>query len=285
VYLHKIIVHKPISFEDALDIARPFFSKQLKQVHFTETKHQFVFTNIKSKHFLTRTFDKRSNPNGTVTIYLGELKQTQFKKQHNMRGDGLMSYIYSGNWVNDYSTTAKKVLQEYGNKAIQSLMIYRTPIQNAIDKTLNVLSIGKWNKLKAKYGYDKFFHLALVANVGSKNIIIEKNEIINISTEYKTTHETDVMKVDMKNKDLTINEMLENTRQILKNRRYFSYDAFDNNCQIFIQSIFQENGLYSTAINAFLFQDVSGLKKELGVLPKVANAITSVASVVSDAVN
>jgi hypothetical protein len=174
-----------------------------------------------------------------------------------------------------------------------------------IDKTLDVFSLGKWKKLKAKYGYDKFFHLSLVANVGKdENIIIEKNEIINIALQQQNTaalalpeasaalpaasalSEGETMKVDMKNKTLTLNEMLENTREILKNRRYFSYDAFDNNCQMFIRSILQENGLYSTAINAFLFQDVSALKKELGILlPKIANAITSVASVVSDAVN
>jgi hypothetical protein len=231
--------------------------------------------------------ETRSNPNKTVTIYLGELKHLQFKQQYHMRGDGLLSYIFNGHWISDYSSKAKKVLQEYGNKTIESLTINRKPIREMIDQGLNVFSLGKWKKLKAKYGYDKFFHLSLVADVGNENIIVEKNEIINIALQQNNTKapEGETIKVDMKNKKLTLNEMMENTRQVLKNRRYFSYDAFDNNCQMFIRSILQENGLYTQSIDKFLFQDVTAIKQELGILPKIAKTITDVAAAVSDAVN
>ena len=80
--------------------------------------------------------------------------------------------------------------------------------------------------------------------------------------------------------------ILENTREILKNERYFSHHAFDNNCQQYIRSILQENGWYNQAIDNFLFQDISKLKNELPCyVPNIANAITTVGAVVSDAMN
>ena len=49
MYLYKIIVRKPFQLDDALDIVRPFVSKNMRQVHYTETKHQLTFINIKRK--------------------------------------------------------------------------------------------------------------------------------------------------------------------------------------------------------------------------------------------
>ena len=73
---------------------------------------------------------------------------------------------------------------------------------------------------------------------------------------------------------------------MLKNKRYFSYDAFDKKCQQYIRSILQENGLYNQAIDNSLFQDISKLKKELpSFVPHMTNDITTVGAVVSDAMN
>jgi hypothetical protein len=218
-----------------------------------------------------------------MTMLLGELKQSQLKKQHQLRGAGLLQWLRTGNWFTDYSTKAKAVLQQYGDKKIHSLTIYRTPIQ--YDNALNALSLGRWKKLKQKHGYDKFFHLALIADVGSKNIIIEKNEIINISTSYETTSETETMNIPL-HTDLTINAMLEKTREAMKDRRYFSYDAFENNCQKYIKSILEENRLYNTDIDKFLYQNVDEFKKDLpSFVKQLANVITGTASVIGDAVN
>ena len=113
--------------------------------------------------------------------------------------------------------------------------------------------------------------------------------IINISADVShvlTNPLTKTMIVDMRNKQLNINQMLENTREILKNRKYFAYDTFENNCQLFIKSILEENGIYNSAINDFLYQDISSFKKALpSFIPYVANAVTNVLAVVSDATN
>ena len=93
-----------------------------------------------------------------------------------MRGDGLLSYIYSGNWVNDYSSKAKKVLQEFGYQTIHSITIVKTPIRDVIEKAMNIFSLGKWKKLKAKYGFDSFFHLGLVVKTTTDKSYYHRKE-------------------------------------------------------------------------------------------------------------
>jgi hypothetical protein len=75
---------------------------------------------------------------------------------------------------------------------------------------------------------------------------------------------------------LTINKLLEKTREEMGNREYFSYDAFSNNCQKYIKTILEVNGMYNNNINTFLYQDVTPLKNDLpSFVPNVANTITT----------
>jgi hypothetical protein len=61
---------------------------------------------------------------------------------------------------------------------ITNIATYRIPIRKILDNALNLISLGKWNKEKDNLGFDVFFHLALVATVGNKNIFIDKVEVI-----------------------------------------------------------------------------------------------------------
>ncbi len=96
--------------------------------------------------------------------------------------------------TDDYNNTTKRMLAKYGNIPIESMAIYRTPLPSLLSKTINVLSLGQWNKLQKKYGFDKFYHLALVITLKSgKNIIVEKNEVIEVKDSYKTNSDTETL--------------------------------------------------------------------------------------------
>lgn len=164
------------------------------------------------------------------------------------------------NLCNNYTNKSKNTLKKYGNIPINYITIYRTPIYNIIDNTLNIITFGKFNHLKQKFGIDTLFHLSLIANVGNDdNIVIEKNEMINITSDFDKKLYKDSQKIIIQNinKNLTINNILENTRKKIKNTKFFSYDAFENNCQIFIKNILKNNQLYNKNINCFLYQDIS----------------------------
>jgi len=179
---------------------------------------------------------------------------------------------------NKYNNVSTKTMKDFGNNNILELKIMRTPINSMIDKAFNLLSLNKWDSLKQKYGFDKLFHLSLVATVRDKdnlkNIIMEKNEVVNVSTAYKVEPTTQFFKIN-NIKTITINQLLENARQKIGDNLFFSYDAFKNNCQFFIKYLLESSGLLTSEAQNFLFQDLKELVKELpSYLPKVAKTVT-----------
>jgi hypothetical protein len=202
-----------------------------------------------------------------------------------IKRNGLFSYICNENWCNNYTNKSKNTLEKYGNIPIKSLTIYRTPIYNIIDKALNMITLGKWNFLKKKFDIDTFFHLSLIANIGYKHIVIEKNELINIYSDYdnNTFIGSEKIIIDMIEKQLTINQMLENTRMKIKNTKFFSYDAFENNCQMFIKHILKHNKLYNKKINVFLNQDITRLLSDFPYYAKkIINFSTNTFAIICD---
>jgi len=198
----------------------------------------------------------------TSCYYLSIRRRKQHINKENTSAD-LISYI-----SNNYTNNSQSVLDKYGNLPIKSLTIYRTPIANILETVLNGLTFGKWNYLKKKFEIDTFFHLSLIANIDydgvNKNIIIEKNELINISANYDKNafiHSQkmciDIEKLRSRNVALTIKNLLENTRRKVDDDKFFLYDAFENNCQIFIKNILKHNKLYNKTCNTFLNQDIS----------------------------
>ena len=150
-----------------------------------------------------------------------------------------------------------------------------------IDKAINIISLGKWDTLKNKYGFDDMFHLALIANVGNKNIVIEKNEVININTSYKTSDKTETLPINLTG-PMTINEMLNAGRASVGDNMWFSYDAFKNNCQYFIKYCLEASGLYDTKAKDFLFQDITELTKEMPeYVKRFANVATTTGAIIN----
>ena len=74
----------------------------------------------------------------------------------------------------NFPPSARSILQKVGNESITSLKIVRTPLSNTVKDILNVISLGKFQKIYEKY-YDKLFHISLLIN---NKYNLEKNEVI-----------------------------------------------------------------------------------------------------------
>jgi hypothetical protein len=145
---------------------------------------------------------------------------------------------------------------------------------------LNLVSGGKFDpKL---YGFDSFFHLALVLTTDAgKNVIVEKNEVINISTNYKSTSKTEIHNIDF-DMDITLNDFLKKAEESVTPAEWFLYNAFTANCQFFIRIILKSHNLYNEATDKFVFQNIEELvKKSPKNVGKIAKLITDTAGVVS----
>lgn len=181
---------------------------------------------------------------------------------------------------NDFSPSVRGLLGFIGDKPITQMFVRRDPIQSALNTALNFISLGKWNEVRNKYGFDKFFHLRLevIIRVSESPVILakytlEKNEVINIQKAFPIESETEVMPVEMKG-EITVNQLLQGAKQI-QGDTFHKYDAFHNNCQDFVGAMLQSNGLLTPDVAEFIKQDI---RQAISELPswtgKIARGLT-----------
>jgi hypothetical protein len=201
----------------------------------------------------------------------------------------------------DYTPSVRDYLKQNGLGRITNITIYRTPLQTAINLALAGISLNEFNEQMKKRGYDAMFHLFVKLTFDINGVRrfarLEKNEVIMLQ-EWNPKFETDqnaeklniAMNNQILNKDngdgtfgLTIQSLLDNTRKKIGDSAFFMYDPFggiDNknggNCQAFIYNVLDANGLLPDNKEArdFIYQDITGLDKQLPFTYKAAKAIT-----------
>ena len=206
----------------------------------------------------------------------GVLKTTRRTKPKNyMSGSGFFDFFKSPK--QEYNNQCKKMIEKYGDDQITSIEAKRTPVMKLLDKIINVISFGKWNQAKSKENVDDLFHLALIVKLNNgRTLVLEKNEVINISTNYKITDQTETVNVPMNGKQLTLNQLLENSLKSRGKASYFLYSGLNNNCQDAVLSWLKSSGLGNDSIYKWVKQDVSQLVKHLpGHVEKVMDGVTN----------
>ena len=185
----------------------------------------------------------------------------------------------------DFSPRVRQLLQDYGNRPIVRMFVRRDPIESAINTALNVISMGSWNSLKQKYGYDTFYHLQLevVVRVSDSDdtnarFVLQKNEVIDVSPAKPSTDKTEMVEVPMANGH-TMNSLLSNAKQTM-GEKFFYYDAFSNNCQDYVGALLAGSGLIRPDISGFIKQPVDQLVQEISMTDRIARGITDLGGVV-----
>ena len=282
--LHAVIVKKPVT-KKKLDEIRDHFIHNKSKSFIRETNQSFRIRNYSKQKFIQKSFrTKIINPQ--ISLVFGQLKPEfvhlekhskhlkgagiidYFKKKLNNMGDVVDSSIksvknYFSPRLNDYNNKSKTTINKYGNKFINAMSIYRTPLSSKVNTFLNLLSFGKLDSIKKKYGFDEFFHLALVCNIENKNIMCQKNSVVDITENYKTTQLTEIFNIDMKGKQFTLNDMLNKTRERMGDQAYFEYDMLSHNCQNYVGNLLQSEGLLSDDAKNFIYQDLTDIIKEI----------------------
>lgn len=201
-----------------------------------------------------------------------------------LEGDGIFDYFKPRD---SYNNTSRQTLEQLGNFPIVSITLSRAPIQSFLRRAINVVSFGNFERLAAKYGFDRLFHLSMLvdvdANGSRRRVVVEKNAVINISTRFKAERDAEYFPIQLR-ESLTLNAMMQRTQQLM-GPRFFPYNAFSNNCQVFIRDVLQANGLLTQQAHGWLFQDVEQLAAELPEVSKqITNAITTTGAVVDNLV-
>jgi len=166
---------------------------------------------------------------------------------------------------------SQRTFNKYKGNKIVSIQVARTPLQSAITKAANWISGGKFEEKVKELGYDNVFHLFMKVKLDNgKTLILEKNERINLD-ESSPTFSADTKQINVPiQSPIVLDEFMEKTRKMLGDHDFFQYSASNNNCQKFIKSLLQANGLLTDPIEKFIMQDAGEL---FSSLPSFASAI------------
>jgi len=188
--------------------------------------------------------------------------------------------IVSG--IDDFNYLSKETLEKHGNKKIISMNIARTPLNKVINGVLNDLSLGRFNELTKKEGYEKLYHLSLILGLDDDTeIIYEKNETVDIQPLEKSSslnNTTQYLTVESVYK--TLSEFVNDALNFIGRKEYFVYRGFSLNCQHFILNSLKANNVpLSKDTEDFIYQDFSGIRQDLNssafsYLEPVMNAVT-----------
>jgi hypothetical protein len=181
-----------------------------------------------------------------------------------------------------YPPSVLNILKECGSKRVTDIKVCREVVAKNTEALLSIISGGKWEAAKKKYGYDNFFHLFMLVSLEDGKVIhIEKNEVIRMS--YYARPCNDGMDVPLRN-TFTLDEMMERTKRRMGDDKFFGYSALENNCQNFILNILKASGLDNPAIERFTHQNLDDLVKELPAHVKpTAKVATDIAAVINTA--
>ena len=111
------------------------------------------------------------------------------------------------------------------------MFVKRSPVSKVLTGSLSAFSLGKFGKRMYR-NYDELFHLYCeIVLENGKTILVEKNERINLMKTSRNEKHTEMQEIQNIPSGLTLNNLLENTKQKMGDKKFFTYNAVSNNCQ------------------------------------------------------
>lgn len=164
-----------------------------------------------------------------------------------------------------YSTNCSKYMNIYGDLPIKNIYLMRQDVSNLTILFLNLITLYNYDKQVEKYikqhNVKGFLpqHISIIIEVELPNklrklLIIEKNNCINITPNFKKNDQQQMMKIKYINKKLTINSLLEVTRKRVPDEIFFNWHIHKNNCQNFTEQILISLGKSKKKYSNFIYQ-------------------------------
>jgi len=198
--------------------------------------------------------------------------------------------------IERYTTGAEAILKRYGNYGIKSITLRREPVDSRVMTAAHVITNNEIKNLMNKNNVNQLYHLSMVVEIidsigKSVFVVIEKNENINLENISNVSSgggpQMKYMQVAIPiGLKPTINSLLSKTRLTIGNKKFYTYDAINANCGIFLIDILQSNGLYKELYKDFLYQipyyntkDISqSSRNKLNILTKMGSLFSHLKS-------
>ena len=176
-------------------------------------------------------------------------------------------------YFNDYTSNSKKYLELYGDLPIKNIYLVRQPVGKINSLIANIVTFNGISRQINSYNTinrnNKFFpiHTLMIFEVKlpnkfKKHVIIEKNNNINISTNYKKYECQDMIKISIKkkNKIFTINNILEKTKNRIGKEKYFNWHIYKNNCVKFSEELLISINKNNKKYKKFIYKNAAGIE-------------------------
>ena len=210
----------------------------------------------------------------------------QFEQRRAQSGNGI---IFNPLLNPLYERVAKGVLERRprplrkfmrrgrGKEKIKKLSVCRVPVTKAIQRLLNALQFGRYNRTIRKLNYEDVFHLYLVIEYeNGETYIMEKNQrviIRKINNNVLQRKGVQCKSVNM-SRPYSINNLI--TRAENNNQgTFYRYSANNQNCQKFVLDILTSSNLITPELKTFIYQDAEQLLPK-GVIRSIAQRATDI---------
>lgn len=150
----------------------------------------------------------------------------------------------------------KEILEKYGTNTVNKITVYREPIKTVVNKALNIISNGDFNKNMINKGYDVMYHLYCVMTLDNGiDIYTERNERVKMVI-------WDRKPINAESRSVRTNIRLQsifNSALEREGEGLWRYDPITNNCQKYITALLKYNHYLTPELNAFINQDALNL--------------------------
>jgi len=142
-----------------------------------------------------------------------------------------------------YNKKSQRILDSYGDCKINKIYLVKQPLGKMITTFLNVITLYNYKKcisdLNDTYLYHAAFIFELIAHDGNRKfILLEKNNFINISDNFKMYDNQEIKYIKINNKNLfTLNKILSKTQHRIGIHNFFNWNTYKNNCIEFSKEI------------------------------------------------
>jgi hypothetical protein len=163
------------------------------------------------------------------------------------------------------SPKVNRILEEMGDAVIQSATIGRSPVQSFITNIIKVVSSTP---------YEKLFHLFIILHTNKGDVLLEKNEVINMQ-KGGAPKNSELIEVPSVPAGLTVQQLVDNTAKYMGND-FIPYAAGHNNCQDFQMAVLTSNNMITPQLKEFVKQDTTDIFKSPW-FRKLAHSVTDLA--------
>jgi len=169
----------------------------------------------------------------------------------------------------------RKTLEQYGDASISRIEVVREPLSHLAEGMMTLITAGKWEEIRKNF--DKIYHLYAILYTDKGKLLLEKNQTPVLWP--KLPHRgKEAESINIMTNGIKVATLIQTTIKKVGLASYVNYDAFRNNCQVFIKNHLLYNGLWEPQAEGFILQDTKKMVENTPKFSKwVGKAITDIA--------